>query len=157
MFAGLIARFALTDGMRAFLGKFGMPLLIIIAIGLAVLLIDKRGYDRAKEQDRTAQLERQAIVAAIVGKIDQDLDKRLGAIAGDVHEKITTIDKERTVVQPIIQRELARDPRLADPDRCLSPGLLEAVNRARGYPAGALLDDALAGDPASVPAKPEGR
>lgn len=148
----MLTSFAMTDAMKVFLGKFGMPILILIAIGAAVLLIDKRGYDRAKEQDAAAAAERSAIVAAIVGKVDQDLDKRLADISTSVGGKITTIEKERTVVEPIIRQELARDPRLAAPDSCLSPGLLAAINQARGYPAGAELGKAGSSNPPGLPA-----
>lgn len=151
MFAALGAKFALTEGMKAFLGKFGMPLLILIAIGAAVLLIDQRGFQRAKDQDRKADLERSAIVAAVVGQIDQQLDQRLAVTAATLRGKLDTIDKERTVVQPLITREIARDPRLADPNSCLSPGLLDAVNRARGHSTGTDVGEAGSTDAASVP------
>jgi hypothetical protein len=147
--------FALTEGMKAFLGKFGFPILILIAIALAVVTIDQRGFNRAKEQDRKLELERQQITQAVVASIDGELDRRLGKIAGELGGKIETLDREgKTVVQPIITRELERDPRLADPHSCLSPGLLEAVNAARGYPAGADLGQARSGNPAPVPGSP---
>lgn len=152
MFAALAAKFALTEGMKGFLGTFGKPLLILIAIAAAVITIDQRGFSRAKQQDAARENERALIVAAIVGKIDGQLDQRLGKISADVHGQLTTIDREKTIVQPIIRQELARDPRLADPDSCLSVGLLGAVNRARGYSAGADVGEARPGDPASVPA-----
>jgi hypothetical protein len=150
--AAILAKFALTEGMKGFLGKFGMPLLIMIAIGLAVVTIDQRGFNRAKEQDRKAELERQLITAAVVQSIDGQLDKRLGTIAARLGVKIDTIDREgKTVVHPIIMRELARDPHLAAPDSCLSPGLLAAVNAARGYPAGPELGQAGSANPRPVP------
>jgi hypothetical protein len=148
----LLARFALTDGMKGFLGKFGMPLVILIALGLAVVLIDQRGFNRAKRQDEELELQRQLITVAVVAKIDADLDHRLGAIAGKLGVKIDTIDKEgKTIVQPIITRELERDPRLAAPDSCLSPGLLDAVNAARGYSTGADLGEAGSAGAGTVP------
>jgi hypothetical protein len=149
--------FVLTQGMKEFLGKFGMPLLILIAIGLAVVTIDQRGFERAKEQDRKAELERQLITAAVVASIDGKLDERLRAIADQLGVKLDTIDREgKTVVQPIITRELERDPRLAAPDSCLTPGLLGAVNAARGYPAGELGGEARSANPPSVPGSPKG-
>lgn len=151
MFATLAAKFALTEGMKGFLGTFGKPLLFLIAIALAVVVIDQRGFHRAEAEAKARENERALIVAAIVGRIDQQLDERLGKIAGDLRGKLDTIDKERTVVQPIIERELALNPRLRDPDSCLSPGLLEAVNRARGHSAGASVGEAGSTDAASVP------
>jgi hypothetical protein len=156
----LFARFALTQGMKDFLGKFGLPLLILIALGLAVVAIDQRGYNRAKEQDRKADLERQLITADVVRSIDATLDDRLRTVSAKLAGKIQTIDTEgKTVVQPILTRELVRDPSLADPSRCLSPGLLNAVNAARGFPADgqgaggpAALADPRSGYPRGVPA-----
>jgi hypothetical protein len=151
MIEAMVARFALTQGMKAFLGKFGLPLLILAAIAIAVVAIDQRGFNRAKEQDHARELERAAIIAAVVGQIDEQLDRRLAATAATLRGKLDTIDKERTIVQPIIARELARDPRLSDPNSCLSPGLLEAVNRARGHSAGAGVGEAGSTDAASLP------
>jgi hypothetical protein len=142
MLEALVAKKLITGGMAGFLGTFGKPILVLIAIALAVAFIDQRGFNRAKEQDRKAELERAAIVAAIVGKIDDQLDQRLATISKTLGGKLATIDKERTIVQPIITRELARDPRLGDPSSCLSPELLRAVNGARGYPTGAELGEA---------------
>jgi hypothetical protein len=126
---------------------------IAIAIGLAAWFLDHRGYERAKEQDRLHELERQELARAIVGAIDKQLDTKLAAIGADTNGKIQTIDTEgRTFVQPIITREILRDRNLADPNRCLSPGLLSAINAARGY-----LDEHLAGaedGPASPPGVP---
>lgn len=124
----------LTDAMRAFLGRAGLPLIVAIMIGLAVVAIDHRGYQRAKEEERLRELERDQITTAIVSAIDAKLDARLAAIGRQLAGKIDTIDTEGKTSAQIITRELIRDPGLADPGRCLSPGLLEAVNAARGYP-----------------------
>jgi hypothetical protein len=151
MLETLAARFALTEGMKGFLSKFGVPLVILIAILLAIVVIDHRGFERAEKEAHDRELERAAIVAAVVGQIDQQLDRRLAATAATLRGTLDTIDKEKTIVQPIITREIARDPRLADPNSCLSPGLLAAVNRARGHSAGAELGEAGSADAASVP------
>lgn len=132
-------------------------------IAIAALLIggglylDHRGYQRAIAADAARTAERQEITRAVVAAIDGDLDRKLAATAAATSTKIQTIDTEgRTVVQPIITRELVRDPGLAAPGSCLTPGLLDAVNAARGY-----LDDRLAGaaepgsaNPATVPGPP---
>jgi hypothetical protein len=139
---------------RGWLGKNWLPILIVFLIVGGGIYLDRRGYNRAKEQDEKRRLERQELTRAVVAAIDVELDHRLATIAAATAGKIQTIDTEgKTVVQPIITREILRDRNLADPSRCLSPGLLEAVNAARGY-----LDDRLAGgsdarsaNPASVP------
>jgi hypothetical protein len=150
----------LSAGMRAFLGRFGLPLLIAIALGVAVVWIDQRGYERAKDQEHARDLERAAITADVVRAIDGKLDQRLANVSAALAGQLQTIDTEgKTIVQPILTRELLRDPGLADPDRCLSPGLLNAVNAARGFPIDGQLGGATApgadprsGDPARVPA-----
>jgi hypothetical protein len=139
--------------------KVWLFLAIAIALGLAVWFIDHRGYQRAQEEERLRIAERQELTRAIVQEIDGRLDRRLLELATQTAGQIQTIDTEgKTVVQPIITREILRDRSLADPSRCLSPGLLAAVNAARGY----LLDERLAGtpgsaNPASVPAAGKSR
>jgi hypothetical protein len=63
MLAAIVARFALTQGMKGFLGKYGQPLLIAILIGLAVVFIDNRGFQRAKDQAERERLERAEITS----------------------------------------------------------------------------------------------
>lgn len=159
MFAGLAARFALTQGMKGFLGKFGKPILIAIAIGLAVAVIDQRGFERAEQQEHTRQLERQQLAQAIVRAVDGELEVKLRAVATDVDGKIQTIDTEgRTIVQPIIRQELIRDPALANADSCLTPSLLAVINEARGYRDEELTDGGArvgSAAPPSVPAAGE--
>jgi hypothetical protein len=126
--------------------KVWLFLAIAIAIAIAVWFIDRRGYQRAEEQERLHKLERQELTRSIVSAIDGELDQRLATITAAAAGKIQTIDTEgKTVVQPIITREILRDRTLTDPGRCLSPGLLAAVNAARGY----LIDERLAGGDAA--------
>lgn len=157
--AGVVLRIFGIGGVKKAAGKIPpkvwLFIVIVIALGLAVWFIDQRGFNRAKEQDHLRQLERQEITREVVAAIVGALDKKLEQIAGETNGKIQTIDTEgTTLVQPIITREILRDRSLSDANRCLSPGLLEAVNAARGY----LLDERLAGaaarsaNPASVPA-----
>lgn len=148
--AGLALRFFGVAGVKKAAGKIPpkvwLFLAIAAALALAVWFIDRRGYQRAKEQDHLRQLEQQEITRAVVQAIDADLDRKLAAVSAETNKKIETIDTEgTTVVQPTITREILRDRTLTDPNRCLSPGLLEAINAARGY-----LDEHLAGDPGSA-------
>jgi hypothetical protein len=111
-----------------------LALAIVAALVGGLFLIDQRGYRRAKDQEERARLERAIGNMWLVAQIEQTLAARLAAIDTQLAGTLQAIDTEgRTLVQPIIQRELARDPSLADAGRCLSPGLLEAVNRARGH------------------------
>jgi hypothetical protein len=136
MIEGLTFKLAL-----AWLRKNWLPIVILVAIVAGLWFVDHRGFERAKAEDKARQLERQEITRAVVSAIDGELDRKLATIADQTHAKIQTIDTEgKTVVQPIIEREILRDRGLSDPNRCLSPGLLAAINAARGY-----LDEQLAG------------
>lgn len=142
---------------KGFFGQYWLQLVILAALIGAVLFIDHRGYARAQAEDKARELERAELTAAAVGAIDKELDQRLAKISADLGGRIDTIDKEgKTIVQPIITSELVRDPRLARPDSCLSPGLLAAVNAARGNPAGELGRASRPGDPQTVPGSPKG-
>lgn len=137
---------------KAFLKKNWLPIVILLAVVGGGWFLDHRGYERAKDQDRLHELERNQLATAIAGAIDKQLEQRLGKISADVSGKLQSIDTEgKTVVQPIFTRELIRDPGLADPRRCLTPGLLDGINAARGYPAGVGSGQAGPANPASVP------
>jgi hypothetical protein len=142
----------------SWLGRNWLPIVILVAIVAGLWFVDHRGFARAKAQDEARLNERRLITAAVVRAIDGELDRQLATIASSSSGKIQTIETEgKTVVQPIIMRELARDPSLARPGSCLTPSLLTAVNAARGYrddePAGAGAD-ARPAAPASVPGSP---
>lgn len=119
-----------------FLGRYWPYLLIAIGIGIAVVKIDANGAARAHAQDEARRLERQADAQVIVDAIGRHVDQELAELARTTNRKIAQIDKEeRTIVQPIIQSEIARDPSLLTRE-CLTPELLRAINASRGYPVG---------------------
>jgi hypothetical protein len=162
--AGLALRFLGVAGVKKAAAKVPpkvwLFLAIAISLGLAVWWIDRRGYQRAQEQAEHQRLERAEITAAVVRAIDARLDRRLETISAKLAGQLQTIDVEgKTIVQPMLTRELLRDRSLSDPSRCLSPGLLNAVNAARGFlDSEQLVGGAAAGanprsaDPARVPA-----
>lgn len=126
---------------KAFFGKYWEIILVVILLLAGVWYLDHRGYERAKDEDAARQLEQVQLTGAVVRQIDGDLGGKLEAIASSTSDKIQTIDTEgKTVVQPIITRELIRDPALSAANSCLTPSLLEAVNAARGYGAEELTD-----------------
>lgn len=48
-------------------------------------------------------------------------------------ERLSQIDvEERTIVQPVITREIRNDPRLSNPAAGISNGVRDALNSARG-------------------------
>lgn len=153
-----MAEFLTITALKSFFGKYWEILLVLAVLVGGGWYLDHRGAERQADADKLRQLEQQQITAAVVSQIDGKLGGQLSAIATSTDGKIQTIDTgEKTVVQPIITREILRDHSLTDPTKCLSPGLLGAVNAARGY-----LDEHLAGadtgsgNPAPVPAGAQG-
>lgn len=126
-------------------------------VGLAVILgalawVDHRGYERAIADAEAEKLERQTETLVLRAGITKELDAKLEKADAGLHAKLETINTERmTNVDPILARELGRDPRLADPARCLTPGLLVAVNAARGHAAAGDAAAPVGRDPASLP------
>lgn len=150
MFEGLTWAAARTAA-GGFIGRNWEIILIVALFGGGCWYLDHRGYERAQEQNRARENERALISAAVVRSIDAELDGKLAKISSAANGRIQTITTEgKTVVQPIITRELLRDPRLADPNRCLSPGLLSAINAARGYLDQELTDGGAAARSASA-------
>jgi hypothetical protein len=145
------------EALGAFFSKYGLQLAILAAIVGGLWYVDHRGFERAKAEDLARANERALITQAVVSKVDGDLAGKLNAIGGQLGIKIDTLDREgKTVVQPIITRELAADPRLAAPGSCLTPGLLDAINAARGYPAGELVGQSGPASARVVPGSPSG-
>lgn len=161
---GLVLHFVGLAGVKKAAGrippKVWQFLAIAVAIGFAVWFLEHRGEERAKAAAERQRLERAEITNAVVRAVDDRLDHRLGNVSRELAGKLLTIDTEgKTIVQPMLTREILRDRGLSDPGRCLSPGLLDAVNAARGF----LDSERLAGgtetgadprpaDPRAVPA-----
>lgn len=105
---------------------------IALALAAALWWIDHRGYSRA-------MADRDARDARLLGQLHaalRDSEQRLAAsmagIEGDYEAARLSVSRTGAALQPIIIEEAAHDPRLSDPALGLSPGLLDAVNRARG-------------------------
>jgi hypothetical protein len=98
------------------------PYLACVALVLAgVAYIDHRGYERAQADEA----KREAAFAKVVADAVADIDRKTA-------ERIASIDTtQRTVVQPIIAKEIAGDPRYSDPACSLTDGMRDAINRAR--------------------------
>lgn len=116
-----------------------------LALVAAIWWIDQRGYRRALiERDmRDARLV--ALLRADLRRSEQALADSLAHIGAQYENRRAIVAARRAALQPIIVREIMRESRLADPALGLTPGLLDAVNKARA--AGACAT-ALAGDAA---------
>lgn len=103
----------------------------VLALAGAILWIDHYGY-------RRAMAERDVRDAKLLGQLrselrgsEQRLATSIAGIEGDYEAVRQSLSRTGATLPPIILKETARDPRLSDPALGLSPGLLDAINRAR--------------------------
>lgn len=103
----------------------------VLALAAAILWTDHRGYHRAiADRDaRDAKLLGQ--VRAELRGSEQRLATSIAGIEGDYETARQSLSRAGATLPPIILKEAAHDPRLSDPALGLSPGLLDAINRAR--------------------------
>ena len=111
--------------------RWGPHLIVLAAVVGFVLWLDHSAYQRAvKDRDlRDAKLERK--IDEAVGGIEDDLADKLAARVVDqieTEQRIETVD--RTVIQPIIERELRNAPGLSDPRNGYGVELRDAINTA---------------------------
>lgn len=118
--------------MADFFRTYWLQLGILAALAFGVWYIDHRGYQRAKHHYEQQERNAQARAVALARRIEQAMTTRLNELDRQTADRLREIDvQERTVVQPIIQREIRNDPRLSDPARGLSGELRDALNSAR--------------------------
>ncbi|MBO9581053.1 MAG: hypothetical protein J7498_09200 [Sphingobium sp.] len=117
----------MPTALRRMLPYFGA----VLALAATILWIDRFGY-------RRAMAERDARDAKLLGQIrielrgsEQRLAISIASIEGDYEAVRRSLLRTGAALPPIILKEAAHDPRLSDPALGLSPGLLDAVNRAR--------------------------
>jgi hypothetical protein len=123
--------FAGGELMPMWLLRFMPHIGIAIAILGVVWWLDHAGYQRA-------MADRDARDAKILDQVRSDLrqsEQRLAiaidGIAGTYDAQRAALARAGATLQPIILKEAANDPRLSDPAAGLTPGLLDAINRAR--------------------------
>lgn len=117
---------------RLFLRRYGLQLAILAALAGAAWYIDKRGHDRAEARFRNEQLEAERREAELLRKIETTIAHRIGVLEARTAERLTAIGRiERTVVQPVLTREIRNDPHYTDPAHGVSAGVLDALNEAR--------------------------
>jgi len=102
-----------------------------LALAAAILWIDHRGY-------RRAIADRDARDTKLLGQLrfelrgsEQRLAESIIGIEGHYDAVRQSLSRTGATLTPIILKEVAHDPRLSDPALDLSPGLLDAINRAR--------------------------
>ena len=121
--------------------RFLPTILAVAAILGGMAWIDHRGYQRARnDAEADAKFER-TVTALLIERAarrqEQRLVARIAAIDTALAERLGSIETtRRTNVQPVIAKELARDPSLSEPDRAMSDCLRDAVNAAISETAG---------------------
>jgi hypothetical protein len=90
---------------------------VIIA---AVVWIDARGAQRARDERAVAD-------AALYAKIDA----RLSQIDTQLADNLARIDRTETIVKPTLIREINSAPRYSDPAAGITPSMLHQLNAAR--------------------------
>lgn len=136
--------------MGAFLGKYWLQLVIAAAI-LAVLgYVHHQGYKQAEAHFAAQQAKADEVERRITSAIEKDLREGLAGIDRSNADRLAAIDRtDRTIVQPILEREIAHDPRYTNPACSVSDGVLGALNAARAASGAA---GAAGGDRGSLPA-----
>lgn len=124
--------------MAALLARYWPHVAIVLVVLAAVLWIDHRGYRRAEAAHELAEARAAAQTAELRRAMERALAERLAAIDRSLAEQIDGIEATQRIVQPIITREIADDPRYRDPGCAISGSVLDALNAARaGEPAAA--------------------
>lgn len=110
-----------------------IPVALALAATLAGVIawVDHRTARRTEAQLRATQLMIENRMRADLRRSEARLAGTIAALAADYEQSRTVIERTRTIVQPIVTREIVREPRLSDPAAGLTPGLFDAINRAR--------------------------
>lgn len=117
--------------MSAILLRFLPHGLVILAIGFAIWWIDDNAADRTRAQIEQAATKIENQTRSDLRKSEQRLAIKLGEIGASYEAGRTIIERTRTELQPIITREIIREPRLSDPDAGITERMREAINGAR--------------------------
>ena len=102
-----------------------------LALGFAVWYLDHQGYQRAKRDAQLNALVTAQIVAKNLRASESNLAAKIGTIDTNVHGQIDGIRATHTETQRIIEREIASDPRLSNPDLGLTERMFAAINTTR--------------------------
>lgn len=128
------------------LGRHWPRLILLAGLAFGFWYLDHRGYQRARAEAALAEAREAARTSELLRRIEAAMNARLAEIDGRLASRVAGIERTRITLQPIIEREIADDPRLADPAAGVSERMLRAINAARG----------AAGDPAAAGEHPPG-
>lgn len=111
--------------------RWGPHLIVLAAVVGFLLWLDHSAYQRAVEDREAADRKMLIAIGEAIDGIEDDLADKLAARVVDqieTEQRIETVD--RTVIQPIIERELRNAPGLSDPRNGYGVGLRDAINTA---------------------------
>ncbi len=109
-----------------------LPHIAALAAILGLLWwLDHRGYQRARSEMAAEAVRIESRLRADLSQSERRLTERLAAIDRGVATRIAGLDRiHRTVIQPTLVKELARETRYSDPALGISDSLRAEVNRA---------------------------
>lgn len=110
-----------------------------VALAGAVWFIDHRGYQRAEDEAKAREKERQLQAAQfelIVQSYVHDSENRMilamTSRDGDLVKTLQSMrELNRTVIQPTLVKEIQSEARFSDPALGITDGMLRELNRAR--------------------------
>lgn len=111
--------------------RWGPHLIVLAAVVGFLLWLDHSAYQRAVEDREAADAKMLIAIGEAIDGIEDDLADKLAARVVDqieTEQRIETVD--RTVIQPIIERELRNAPGLSDPRNGYGVELRDAINTA---------------------------
>lgn len=140
----------MTALLAALTSPFGRAAAIVALLAALLLWADHRGHRRASAEGDALAAELTAAWSARVDRLEARLADEIAALDAAFAGEIAAIDAAgRVAVHPVIEREIARDPSLADPGRGIDGELLAAINAARAESARAARADR--GDARALP------
>lgn len=102
----------------------------LLALLGAIWFLDHRGYRRAQEEQRAADAREAVRLSELRRALEQALHADLQGVADRLAARLRGVGEARTIVQPIIEREIARAPNLSSPHCSMPDSVRDALNAA---------------------------
>jgi len=113
----------------------------VLLLGAAVWFLDNRGYERAEAEAAARDTERKLQLAAFNILMAQKVDGLEDSMQTSINESDARVMGQmdrigvvnRTIIQPTLVKEIQSEPRFSDPAAGITDGMLNELNRARGF------------------------
>ena len=113
------------------LGRFWPHLLALALLIGAVWFLDHRGYRRAEREQAAAEARAAALQSELLRSLERKLAVEMEAVGNRLADRLGRIGETRNIIQPVIEREIARAPNLASPGCSMPDSVRDALNAAR--------------------------